>query len=433
MAFATLSSLGIASSRSERQATAARQHLCGLSRLRSCVIVAAVCGLLTGCAHQRRTGVAASKADSGGRPTHYETTVQRANFNAPSGRAPHGTADEQARERVSDDASAEDVMIPSRDIELVGTLRRPPAALAGERVSGVVLVAGSGPHTRAESMAGQLNMAFGFSIPVFDQLGDMLRDRGYAVLSYDKRTCGAFNRCATNPYPPPSPEITIDTLVDDVEATVEFLANRRDIDPRRIALVGHSQGAKLALEAMARDHRVSAAVMLAGNHRPIDALVNAQLEASRKRLRAANVSPDQLSRALTPISALYEQLKVARHGADGPGYAFLRSWIELDERAPDHITGLGRPVLALGGGYDWNVPPEEVRAWERTFERTHPNPGHQAEVIPCVTHALNCIDEPDATRLSPANIGKKVHAEVVERITAFFESAMASQSHERVR
>lgn len=46
----------------------------------------------------------------------------------------------------------------------------------------------------------------------------------------------------------------------------------------------------------------------------------------------------------------------------------MKSWIELDDRATALVQHLDRPVLALGGEYDWNVPPEDVRAWQAALK-----------------------------------------------------------------
>jgi dienelactone hydrolase len=264
-------------------------------------------------------------------------------------------------------------------------------------------------------------MAFGFQLPVFDQISEMLCQRGYAVLSYDKRTCGAFNQCAENDYPAPKDNLTTDTLVADVRAAIEFLAMQPNVHGERLFLVGHSQGAKLAVKAMALDARVRASVMLAGNYHPIDDLLEAQIDSSQQRLDSAGVSPNHQRQVLAPVVGMLEELRAAQRGEPGDGHAFLKSWIELDERSPDLVAKLDRPIMSLGGGYDWNVPPSEIEAWRRWFMRIPNNPGHRAEVIPCVTHALNCITEPDPIRLTPKDVGRHVYPEVVQRIAGFFE------------
>ena len=45
---------------------------------------------------------------------------------------------------------------------------------------------------------------------------------------------------------------TLGDYAEDVVAVVKFLEKRKDIDPKRIALVGHSEGAAVALLAARR-------------------------------------------------------------------------------------------------------------------------------------------------------------------------------------
>ena len=82
---------------------------------------------------------------------------------------------------------SEDVSFPGPDFSREGTLLL-PAEAASEVVPGIVLMHGSGPNSRNEPVAGQLNMTFGFTIEVFVELAEAFGDAGYAVLRYDKRT-----------------------------------------------------------------------------------------------------------------------------------------------------------------------------------------------------------------------------------------------------
>ena len=103
----------------------------------------------------------------------------------------------------------------------------------------VVLIAGSGPLDRDETSYG---------IPIFAQLANALADAGFAVVRYDKRGVGQSGGR--------SEFATLDDYAEDVIAVVKFLEKRKDIDPKRIALVGHSEGAAVALLAARRTGKV---------------------------------------------------------------------------------------------------------------------------------------------------------------------------------
>jgi len=110
---------------------------------------------------------------------------------------------------------------------LAGTLTVPSStALAVDgRVPGVVLVTGSGPQDRDESLMGHKPFAV---------LADALTRAGVAVLRYDDRgtakSTGVFTTATT-----------VD-LASDADMAVEWLKRQPGIDPTRIGLLGHSEG-----------------------------------------------------------------------------------------------------------------------------------------------------------------------------------------------
>jgi uncharacterized protein len=137
------------------------------------------------------------------------------------------------------------VRIPANGFTLAGTVSL-PASQAATRLPVVILVGGSGPTDRDETVAG---------IPVLGQLAGALADAGFLVLRYDKRGIGQSGG---------RPEAAgLTQYAEDLRAAVRFLANRKDIDTKRIAAVGHSEGGAVALLAAAQDRRIAAVVLMA--------------------------------------------------------------------------------------------------------------------------------------------------------------------------
>lgn len=110
-----------------------------------------------------------------------------------------------------------------------------------------VLITGSGAHDRNESLLGHRP---------FLVLADHLTRNGIAVLRYDDRGVGGSTGDKM--------AVTSADLADDVLAAVALLKGRPEIDPKKIGLIGHSEGGIIAPMAAAKSADVAFVVMLAG-------------------------------------------------------------------------------------------------------------------------------------------------------------------------
>lgn len=150
----------------------------------------------------------------------------------------------------------EEVSIPANGFSLAATISRPIAAqepapapgraTAPVRLPAVVLVSGSAPSDRDEFVAG---------IPIFAQLSTALADAGYLVVRYDERGAGQSGGRQES--------ATIEEFAIDARAVVTYLLKRRDVDPRRISLIGYGEGGWIALLVGAREQKVAALGLVA--------------------------------------------------------------------------------------------------------------------------------------------------------------------------
>jgi pimeloyl-ACP methyl ester carboxylesterase len=141
------------------------------------------------------------------------------------------------------------VRIPGNGFNLAGTLSQPsgtPPAESRGRFPAVLLVGGSGPTDRDETVTG---------LPIFGLLAGPLADAGYYVLRYDKRGVGQSGGRGET--------ATLQDFAEDVRGAVKFLRERRDVDPKRIVLFGHSEGGLVALLAASRDDDIAGVVLAA--------------------------------------------------------------------------------------------------------------------------------------------------------------------------
>jgi len=128
--------------------------------------------------------------------------------------------------------------------------------------SAVVLITGSGPQDRDETLLGH---------KPFLILSDYLTRHGIAVLRADDRgtakSTGDFKTATTADF------------ATDTEAGIAYLKTRPEVDPRKIGLIGHSEGAVIAPMIAARNPDVAFIVMMAGSGVSGDQVLVAQREA----------------------------------------------------------------------------------------------------------------------------------------------------------
>jgi len=266
----------------------------------------------------------------------------------------------------------EEVVFPNREagITLAGTLTTPPGETPGPAV---VLISGSGPQDRDESVFGHRP---------FLVLADDLTRRGISVLRFDDRGVGNSTGTLRG--------TTLEDLAGDVRAAVSFLRARPEIDPHRIGLLGHSEGGFVASMVAADSGAIAFLVLMASPGVPVDELLLLQSEALA---RASGISDEVIARTQALNSAVYT---LAGSGRDSATLAFeaertIRSWADslpaeertalgdldtlLSRQIPvitsrwlrwalshDPRSALRRvecPVLALTGGKDLQVLPRE--------------------------------------------------------------------------
>lgn len=143
------------------------------------------------------------------------------------------------------------------DIELAGTLTSPSEIGEDEKLPAILLISGSGPQDRDETIAGH---------KPFLVIADHFTRRGYAVLRVDDRGVGDSGG---NPQ-----TATTEDFVEDVLAGVDFLRAQSNIKAEQIILIGHSEGGLIAFMAAAKARKkIGIVVSLAGPGVPMKDLL----------------------------------------------------------------------------------------------------------------------------------------------------------------
>jgi uncharacterized protein len=332
-----------------------------------------------------------------------------------------GDGSPTATDEAATETDREDVTIAADGLELVGTLRLPSG---DPPFPAVAIVHGSGPQSRHGTVQGQLGLTLPEPVAVYDQLADGLQAHGYAVLTWDKRTCGPFNRCGDNRYPTPPDDLTFDTFVDDADAVLDALAARDDLD--ELVLIGHSKGGTVATELLDRRGDLAAVVLLAASAWPIDEVIAVQAERLAELVVAAGQQGVAADQAVAEVRQLAEDVAAIADGeVDGPDVAgasraFWASWIDASRRGPERAHAAAVPILALGGEHDWNVPPEQVRAWGPGLpERS------EVRILPELTHALTRLGTDDPAAITPADVGSDVEPAAIDAIAGWLDATLA--------
>jgi hypothetical protein len=216
-------------------------------------------------------------------------------------------------------------------------------------VPGVVLVHGSGPQDRDETV--------GPNKP-FRDLAWALATRGIAVLRYDKRTFVHAQAMME------AGEVGVDAVVvDDALAALELLRARDEVGGDDVFVVGHSLGGTLAPFIARRDGKVAGLVILAGAARSFSTLVRDQMATIREL--PENAAPETQEQ----IDSVMAVLDRYRAGALPDTATFLGSPVayarELDALRPvEALAELDVPALLLQGGRDYQVTvDDDIPLW----------------------------------------------------------------------
>lgn len=255
-------------------------------------------------------------------------------------------------------------------IELAGTLTLPNKDGV---FPVVILISGSGPQNRDEELLGH---------KPFLVLSDYLTRNGIAVLRYDDRgTAASKGNFGT---------ATSKDFATDVEAGVAYLLGRKEINKKKIGLIGHSEGGVVAPMVAANSKNIAFIVLLAGTGIPGGELLLLQQALISK---VYGVSDEDVAKAqdynrgayaIVTASTDIEQLKTDLTSyyntrfKDNPDFEVPQG-MTADELIQSMVDQLANPwmqyfiqhdpapvlekvkcpVLALNGEKDLQVPPKE--------------------------------------------------------------------------
>jgi pimeloyl-ACP methyl ester carboxylesterase len=293
------------------------------------------------------------------------------------------------------------------DITLAGTLTLPPS---DGTFSAVLLLSGSGPQDRDESVFGHRP---------FLLLADHLTQRGIAVLRVDDRGVGG----STGDFS----KTTAPDFAADAIAGITYLRGRKEINHELIGMIGHSEGGMIAPMVAVQIPEIAYIVLIASPGLPIREM---EFLGEENDLRAKGASDDLVAKIRATSERLFE---VIAHTSDSAtvlrdfGTIISDSFEDLseeerkiaeisreslDEYIQDRVQRLHSPwfrfylpydpgtvlqritcpTLALNGEKDVQVPPEEnLRAIGKAL-KTGGNKDYTVRQLPELNHLLQTAE-----------------------------------------
>lgn len=232
------------------------------------------------------------------------------------------------------------VTIGSDEWKLPGALTLPNG---GGPFPGVVLVHGSGPNSRDEAVGGT---------KVFRDLAEGLASRGIAVLRYEKRTMQYRGRMAG------LRNMTVhEETSEDAVRAAELLRGQKEIDPKRVYVLGHSLGGYVAPRIAEEDGKLAGLILLAANARPLEDVIVEQAEYL-----------NMPAKDLEGIRAAVKRVKTLEPAdADAPPLLGMPVTYLLDLKGYDPVALAKRvnvPMLILQGERDFQVTMKDFALWK---------------------------------------------------------------------
>lgn len=274
-------------------------------------------------------------------------------------------------------------------VELAGTLTLPKGT---GPFPAVILIAGSGPHDRDEELAGHRPFLI---------IADVLTREGIAVLRYDKRGIGGSTGSVDR-------STTLD-FAGDTQAAIAYLKSRKEIDARKIGLLGHSEGAMIAPYVANHSQDVAWLVLLAA---PATLGEETLINQSSLIGQVGGLSEPQLLASLTFDREAYDLVRKEKVPAEaGERLKSLLKESGLDAAMPpaaletqlrmltspwfrfflDYdpvpvLQALKTPTLALYGQKDLQVPPKfNVTTFKKALEAAG-NKDYEVKELPELNH-----------------------------------------------
>jgi hypothetical protein len=277
-----------------------------------------------------------------------------------------------ARPQTTRNPTDADITIPASGFAIAGTISTPPTT-GRLRHPAIVLVGGTGPVDRDETVAG---------IPIFAQLAGALAERGFIVLRFDKRGIGQSGGR--------DERVTLQDYADDLITAVRWMRKRKDVDSRRVAVAGYSEGGAVALLAAGREKNIKSLVLIGTPGTTGAELV---LEQQRHVLDVLETPEAEREAKIALQRTIHEAVRTDKGWEEVPPELrspaetpWFRSFLLFDpEKAMSRVK---QPILIVQGGLDKEVFPHHAERLAAIAKARKKSPPVQVVQLPRLNHLL---------------------------------------------
>lgn len=238
-----------------------------------------------------------------------------------------------------------------------GTLSAPEST-DGATYAAALIIAGSGPVDRNGDQLGQ-------STGMLKLLAEVLTDLGIASLRYDKYFSGRTGKAATPPA-----EMTIAQDFAQADAAYRFLAGQPGVDQDKVLVIGHSEGAMIALHVatVASDPPTGLALLEPQYQRILDNIGVQIAQLTRQQVAAGELTVEEAEESNRAVASVITSLRASRPGSstgisplamkilgrvvNEPNTRYVVSWDAVDPTALAADVPAGTRVVVTDGTRD---------------------------------------------------------------------------------
>lgn len=320
-----------------------------------------------------------------------------------------------------------DVSFTSGADTLYGSFLAPDGLTASDSAPAALIISGSGPTDRNG------NSALGVSANTNLNLAITLAQNGIPSLRYDKLGSGQTGLGTHTD----GSGIDYELFLQEARDAATFLSQQPGVDPSKLILVGHSEGALFALvlaKELTDAGTPPAALILAAplSERYLDVLHEQFTAKIKAAVTAQTMTQDEADKIVAELESSIDRLRTTGTlptTTEDPGLAQVFSQAnapflsQIDKVDPSEVAASlppDLPVLVLLGFKDAQVTGDQVRHLMDGFREAGNDNVHLGS-LPQADHTLRIVEGDADPSVDYANPNLEFSPEAVTQIDAFLE------------